>query len=136
MKAVLIKAAEKKVVAVDVKPDPNRSLEGLRALIGCEWVQPVVVGDGVTIWVDEEGRLKQPTAGFLLSGIPCVFAGNGVLLGGDASRGLVILLALLFFAIGAALTAVSLIAILHGHYIEHVEAEKAEQASKDDAPQE
>jgi hypothetical protein len=86
MKAVLIKAAEKKVVAVDVKPDPNRSLEGLRALIGCEWVQPVVVGDGVTIWVDEEGRLKQPTAGFLLSGIPCVFAGNGVLLGGDASR--------------------------------------------------
>ena len=86
MKAVLIKAAEKKVVAVDVKPDPNRSLEGLRALIGCEWVQPVVVGDGVTIWVDEEGRLKQPTAGFLLSGVPCVFVGNGVLLGGDANR--------------------------------------------------
>ncbi len=86
MKAVLIKAAEKKVVAVDVKPDPNRSLEGLRALIGCDMVQPVVVGDGITIWVDEEGRLKQPTAGFLLSGVPCVFAGNGVLLGGDASR--------------------------------------------------
>ena len=86
MKAILIKAAEKKVVAVDVKPDPNRNLEGLRALIGCEWVQPVVVGDGVTIWVDEEGRLKQPTAGFLLSGVPCVFAGNGILLGGDASR--------------------------------------------------
>ena len=86
MKAVLIKATERKVVAVDVKPDPNRSLEGLRALIGCEWVQPVVVGDGVTIWVDEEGRLKQPTAGFLLSGVPCVFVGNGVLLGGDVDR--------------------------------------------------
>ena len=86
MKAVLIKAAEKKVVAVDVKPDPNRSLEGLRALIGCDMVQPVVVGDGVTIWVDEEGRLKQPTAGFRLSGIATDFAGNGVLLGGDADR--------------------------------------------------
>ena len=49
MKAILIDANERKVVAVDVKPDPNRSLEGLRALIGCEWVQPVVVGDGVTI---------------------------------------------------------------------------------------
>ena len=36
MRGILIKAAEKKVVAVDVKPDPNRSLEGLRALIGCE----------------------------------------------------------------------------------------------------
>ena len=34
MKAVLIKAAEKKVVAMDVKPDPNRSLEGLRTLTG------------------------------------------------------------------------------------------------------
>ena len=86
MKAILINANERKVVAVDVKPDPNRSLEGLRALIGCDWVQPVVVGDGVTIWVDEEGRLKQPTAGFLLNGVPCVFAGNGVLLGGDADR--------------------------------------------------
>ena len=86
MKAILINANERKVVAADMKPDPNRSLDGLRALIGCEWVQPVVVGDGVTIWVDEEGRLKQPTAGFLLSGVPCVFVGNGVLLGGDASR--------------------------------------------------
>ena len=86
MKAILIKAAEKKVVAVNMKPDPNRSLEDLRALIGCEWVQPVVVGDGVTIWVDEEGRLKQPAAGFLLSGVPCIFVGNGVLLGGDADQ--------------------------------------------------
>ena len=86
MKAILINAKERKVVAVDVKPDPNRSLEGLRALIGCDWVQPVVVGDGVTIWVDEEGRLKRPVAGFLLSGVSFVFAGNGVLLGGDASR--------------------------------------------------
>ena len=86
MKAILINATERKVVAADVKPAPNRSLEGLRPLIGCEWVQPVVVGNGVTIWVDEERRLKQPTAGFLLSGVPCVFAGNGVLLGGDADQ--------------------------------------------------
>ena len=86
MKAILINANERKVVAADVKPDPNRSLDGLRALIGCEWVQPVIVGENLTVWVDEEGRLKRPTAGFLLSGVPCVFAGNGVLLGGDASR--------------------------------------------------
>ena len=86
MKAILINANERRVVAADVKPDPNSSLDGLRALIGCEWVQPVVVGENLTVWVDEEGRLKRPTAGFLLSGVPCVFAGNGVLLGGDASR--------------------------------------------------
>ena len=56
--------------------------------------------------------------------------------GADASRGLVVALALLFFAIGAALTAISLIAILHGHYIEHVEAEKAERENGDGAAEE
>ena len=49
--------------------------------------------------------------------------------GADASRGLVVVLALLFFALGGLLTAISLIAILHGHYIEHVEAERAERES-------
>lgn len=86
MKAILINANECKVVAADVKPDPNKSLDGLRALIGCEWVQPVVVGENLTIWVDEEGRLKLPKPGFLLSGVPCVFVGNGALLGGDADQ--------------------------------------------------
>ena len=56
--------------------------------------------------------------------------------GADASRALTLILALLFFAIGAALVAVSLIAILHGHYIEHVEAEKAERESEDSPSEE
>lgn len=86
MKTILINANERKVVAADVKPAPNKNLDGLRALIGCEWVQPVVVGENLTTWVDEEGRLKRPVAGFLLSGVSFVFAGNGVLLGGDAER--------------------------------------------------
>ena len=86
MKAILINANECKVVAVDVKPDPNKSLDGLRAHIGCEWVQPVVVGESLTVWVDEEGRLKLPKPGFLLKGFGTDFAGNGVLLGGNAER--------------------------------------------------
>ena len=50
MRGILIKANEKKVeVAVDMKPDPNRSLDGLCALIGCDMVQLVVIGDGVTV---------------------------------------------------------------------------------------
>lgn len=36
MRGILIKAAERKVLAADVKPAPNKSLDGLRALIGCE----------------------------------------------------------------------------------------------------
>lgn len=86
MKAILINATERKVVAADVKTDPNKSLDGLRALIGCEWVQPVVVGDGVTIWVDEERRLKLPKPEFRFKGNPTDFVGNGFLLGGNACR--------------------------------------------------
>lgn len=85
MKAILINAEERKITAVDAG-DPNKSLDRLRELIGCEWVQPVVIGENLTLWLDEEGRLKLPKAGFRLSGVPCVFAGNGVMLGGDASR--------------------------------------------------
>ena len=86
MKAILINATERKVVAADVKPAPNKSLDGFRALIGCEWVQPVVVSESLTLWLDEEGRLKLPRPGFALCGIATDFVGNGVLLGGDASR--------------------------------------------------
>ncbi len=52
--------------------------------------------------------------------------------GADASRALVAVLAVLFLALGVLLAAVSLIAILHGHYIEHVEAEKLE---RENAPE-
>ncbi len=49
-------------------------------------MQPVVLGGELTIWVDEEGRPKLPKPGFSLKDIPTDFAGNGVLLGGDADQ--------------------------------------------------
>ena len=56
--------------------------------------------------------------------------------GADASRTLTLVLALLFLALGAALAALSLIAIRHGHYIERVEAEKAELENGDGTSEE
>ncbi len=85
MKALLINADERKITKVDAG-DPNKSLERLRELIGCELVQPVILGGELTLWVDEEGRLKLPKPGFLLKGFGTDFAGNGVLLGGDAEQ--------------------------------------------------
>ena len=85
MKAILINADERKITAVDAG-DPNKSLERLRELIGCEWVQPAIIGENLTLWLDEEGRLKLPKPGFSLKDIPTDFAGNGVLLGGDADQ--------------------------------------------------
>lgn len=65
-----------------MKPDPNKSLDGLRDLIGCDWVEPVIVDENLTLWLDEEGRLKLLQPGFALNGIPVSFAGNSVLLDG------------------------------------------------------
>ena len=48
--------------------------------------EPVVIGENLTLWLDEEGRLKLPKPGFSLKDIPTDFAGNGVLLGGDADQ--------------------------------------------------
>lgn len=47
--------------------------------------------------------------------------------GADASRALTLGLGAVFLVIGGALAAVSLIAILNGHYAEHVHYEKLEQ---------
>ena len=40
MKAILINATERKVVAAGVKPDPNKSLDGLRTLMGANGCSP------------------------------------------------------------------------------------------------
>lgn len=86
MKAVLINATARRVTAVQLKKNPNRDLSELRELIGCEMVQPLVIDVDLTIWLDEEGRLKQGQPGFRLAGVDIAFAGNGILLGGDAGR--------------------------------------------------
>ena len=75
MKAILINADKRKITAVDAG-DPNQSLERLGELIGCEWVQPVVIGENLTLWLDEEGRLKLPKPGFSLKGHPHGFRGQ------------------------------------------------------------
>jgi len=86
MKAVLINANERRVTAIELKVNPNKDLAELRELIGCELVQPLCIGENLTLWLDEEGKLKEAPAGFRLSGIDIDFAGNGILLGGDADR--------------------------------------------------
>ena len=48
MKAILINADERKITAVDAG-DPNKSLDRLSVLIGCESVQPVILGENLTM---------------------------------------------------------------------------------------
>lgn len=86
MKAVLINSRNRRVTAIDLRTNPNKDLSELRELIGCELVQPLCIGENLTLWLDEEGKLKENHGGFRLAGIDIDFAGNGILLGGDAYR--------------------------------------------------
>lgn len=86
MRGILINAEERMVTAVDVNPDPNESLNGMRELIKCEFVEAFRFTDNLTMWIDEEGKLKLPKAGFMFIGVPVEIAGNGLLLG-ETSEG-------------------------------------------------
>lgn len=86
MKAILINSRNRRVAGIELKTNPNKDLSELRELIGCELVQPLCIGDNLTLWLDEEGKLKENHGGFRLAGIDIDFAGNGILLGGDADR--------------------------------------------------
>ena len=68
-------------------PNPNKSLQGLYDLIGCDLVQLVELDRGIILCCDEEGKLKPVTGAFTFFGNEeLVIAGNAVILGGDASR--------------------------------------------------
>jgi len=81
-----INPADRTITEVDV-PNPNKSLQGLYDLIGCDLVQLVELDRGIILCCDEEGKLKPVTGAFTFFGNEeLVIAGNAVILGGDASR--------------------------------------------------
>lgn len=86
MRGIKINPADRTITEVDV-PNPNKSLQGLYDLIGCDLVQLVELDRGIILCCDEEGKLKPVTGAFTFFGNEeLVIAGNAVILGGDASR--------------------------------------------------
>jgi len=86
MRGIKINPADRTITEVDV-PNPNKSLQGLYGLIGCDLVQLVELDRGIILCCDEEGKLKPVTGAFTFFGNEeLVIAGNAVILGGDASR--------------------------------------------------
>ena len=80
MRGILVNADERTVSEVDVQPNPNEAPEGMRELIGCDFVEAFRFADSLTMWIDDEGKLNLPKPGFKVKGCPVEFAGNGVLL--------------------------------------------------------
>lgn len=51
-------------------PTRDRQLDAMHGLIGCDMVQPVDLGNGVTMWADEDGfAVDRPTVNLMATGI-------------------------------------------------------------------
>lgn len=65
---------------------PLRIQHGLDAMyeaIGCELVDCVTIGDGIDLWVDDEGLFNCPDHVFILPGLHQPIAGRALILSHD-----------------------------------------------------
>ncbi|MPM79531.1 hypothetical protein SDC9_126569 [bioreactor metagenome] len=85
MRGIKINPTDRTIEEVDV-PNPNKSLQGLYDLIGCDLVQLVELDRGIIMVCDEEAKCKPVTGAFTFYGTDLIIAGNAVILGGDANR--------------------------------------------------
>lgn len=85
MRGIKINPTERTIEEVDV-PNPNKSLQGLYDLIGCDLVQLVELDRGIIMACDEEAKCRKITGAFTFYGTDLVIAGNAVILGGNANR--------------------------------------------------
>ena len=86
MRGIKINPTDRTIEEVDVA-NPNKSLQGLYDLIGCDLVQLVQLDREIIMVCDEEGKLKPITGAFTFYGSEeLIIAGTAVILGGDGNR--------------------------------------------------
>ena len=97
MRAVKIDPASRTVTEIDLKKNPNRTLEELYEIIGCDLVELVQIDADVVMVCDEsvftqgyaptrEGKCKAVQGAFTFIGWETVIAGTAIILGGNGNR--------------------------------------------------
>ena len=86
MRAVKIDPASRTVTEINLKKNPNRTLDELYEIIGCGLVELVELDRGIIMVVDEEGKCKAVQGAFTFIGLGTVIAGTAVILGGNGYR--------------------------------------------------
>ena len=86
MRAVKIDPASRTVTEIDLKKNPNRTLDELYEIIGCDLVELVELDRGIIMVVDEEGKCKDVRGAFTFIGWGTVIAGTAIILGGSGER--------------------------------------------------
>ena len=86
MRAVKIDPVSRTVTEIDLKKNPNSTLEELYSIIGCDLVELVQIDRDMVMVVDEEGKCKDVRGAFTFIGWGTVIAGTAIILGSDSNK--------------------------------------------------
>ena len=86
MRAVKIDPVSRTVTEINLARNPNRTLDELYSLIGCDLVELVQIDADMVMIVDEEGKCKDVQGAFTFIGSGMVIAGTALILGGSGDR--------------------------------------------------
>ena len=86
MRAVKIDPVSRTVTEIDLKKNPNNTLQELYEIIDCELVELVQIDRDMVMVVDEEGKCKDVQGAFTFIGWGTVIAGTAIILGGSGDR--------------------------------------------------
>ena len=86
MRAVKIAPVSRTVTEIDLKKNPNSTLQELYEIIGCDLVELVQIDRDMVLICDEEGKCKDFRGAFTFIGSGMVIAGTAIILGGDSNK--------------------------------------------------
>ena len=86
MRAVKIDPVSQTVTEINLKKNPNNTLQELYEIIGCDLVELVQIDQDMVMVVDEEGKCKDVQGAFTFIGWGTVIAGTAIILGGSGDR--------------------------------------------------
>ena len=86
MRAVKIDPISRTVTEINLKKNPNNTLQELYEIIGCNLVELVQIDRDMVLICDEEGKCKDIQGTFTFIGWGTVIAGTAIILGGNGDH--------------------------------------------------
>ena len=86
MRSVKINPVSGTVTEINLKKNPNNTLQELYGIIGCDLVELVQIDQDMVMVVDEEGKCKNVKGAFTFIGWGTIIAGTAIILGGNGNR--------------------------------------------------
>ena len=86
MRAVKIDPVSRTVTEINLAKNPNRTLEELYEIIGCDLVELVQIDADMVMVCDEEGKCKTVQGAFTFIGSDMIIAGTAIILGGASDK--------------------------------------------------